>query len=154
MSNRVRPSGGMTLIELMVALLLLSVASVAALYYQYHAVKQAKRAEAEVTVTRTARLLIENWKNRGGDEFFEPTQLETGFTKIPSTDQYKATINDFPMTARLQWQDLEYDAVAGVTLRRIQVSIRWRSDFREGTIRTEDPEFIMTTYVRRDQAEG
>jgi prepilin-type N-terminal cleavage/methylation domain-containing protein len=141
---------GVTLVELAITILILSIVSVGCLGYQYFSTRMATRANAELTVTRTARLVMDNWKRTGGDENFSPVSLNVGFQT--SGNSYLITTNQLPMTVSLQWQDVEYDAVAAVTLRQIQVTMRWRSDYQAGNIRNNDPSYVMTTYVRIDES--
>jgi prepilin-type N-terminal cleavage/methylation domain-containing protein len=141
---------GATLVELVIAITILSIVSVGCLGYQYFSTRMAIRANAELTATRTARLVLDNWKKTGGDENFDPTSLNVGFQT--SGNSYLITTNQLPITVSLQWQDVEYDAVAAVTLRQIQVTVRWRSDYQAGAIRGNDPSYVMTTYVRRDES--
>jgi len=144
---------GVTLLELILAVLILTIVSVGTISYQYFATRLATRADAEITATRTARLVLDNWKKTGGDENFAPTSLDMGFQGIPSS-KYLITINHLPMTLKLEWQNVGYDDVAGVTLRQIQVTVQWRSDYQAQEVRPADPRYVMTTYVRRDESEG
>lgn len=144
---------GVTLIELVIAIVILTVLSSGALAFQYYATKMALRAKAEITATRTARLVLDNWKKTGGDSNFKPTSIDSGFTSV-SVDKYSITINGIPMTVTISWQDIETDTIARVTLRQIQVKMEWRSDYKSGTIRSNDPAYTMSTYVRRDESGG
>jgi prepilin-type N-terminal cleavage/methylation domain-containing protein len=142
---------GVTLLELVIAILILSIVSVSAMSYQYFATQTSRKADAQITATRTARLILDNWKKVGGDINFNLETLNMGFTKNVS-GQYLIAVNALPMTVDLSWQDVGYDATAGVTLRQIQVSVKWRSDYQNGNIRGTDPAYIMTTYVRKDES--
>jgi prepilin-type N-terminal cleavage/methylation domain-containing protein len=147
---------GLTLLEIVLAILILSIVSVGCLGYQYFATRMAVRANAEMTVTRTARLILDNWKKAGGNETFAPTSLDVGFEKkgTGSQAQYQITTNQIPMTVELDWNDVDQDTIAAVTLRQIQVTVRWRSDYQDSELRSTDPSYVMTTYVRIDEAGG
>ncbi len=145
---------GVTLLELILAVLILTIVSVGTISYQYFATRLATRADAEITATRTARLVLDNWEKTGGDENFAPTSLDMGFQEISGGNQYLITINHLPMTLKLEWQNVGYDDVAGVTLRQIQVTVQWRSDYQAQEVRPADPMYVMTTCVRRDESEG
>jgi prepilin-type N-terminal cleavage/methylation domain-containing protein len=142
---------GVTLLELVVAILILSIVSVGALSYQYFATQTSRKADAQITATRTARFILDNWKKDGGDTNFKPETLNMGFTKNVN-GLYLITVNALPMTVELTWQDVGYDVAAAVTLRQIQVSVKWRSDYQVGNIRNTDPVYTMTTYVRKDES--
>lgn len=147
-------AAGVTLVEVIVATLVLAVASLGALSYQYHAVKRAKSAQAEITATQLAQLLIEDWKSHGGDEQYDPTDLNMNFEDTGTAGLYEINLNDFPMQVNLWYSDIDADTAAGVTLREIRVTIRWRRDYQDLAPLSTDPTFTSTTYVRRDQSGG
>jgi prepilin-type N-terminal cleavage/methylation domain-containing protein len=147
-------SRGVTLIELVVVLLILTIVSVGAVNYQYFGTRMAHRADAEITAARTARLLLDNWKKKGGDENFDPQDLDMGFTQPAKETYYLVTVNQLPMTVMLDWKDIQVDADAGVGLRELEITIQWRLDYQDGEVGDTDPSYVMTTYVRRDESEG
>ena len=147
-------AAGVTLVEVIIATLILAVASLGALSYQYHAVKRAKSAQAEMAATQLAQLLIEDWKSHGGDEHYDPTDLEMDFTDTGTEGLYEINLNNFPMQVELWHNDVDTDTAAGVTLREIRVTIRWRRDYQALAPLSTDPTFTSTTYVRRDQSGG
>jgi prepilin-type N-terminal cleavage/methylation domain-containing protein len=145
---------GVTLIELVIAILIISIVSVGAINYQYFGTRMAHRADAEITATRTARLILDNWKKTGGDENFNLVDLDMGFTQPSQKTYYLITVNQLPLTVTIAWQDVEIDTNAGVGLRQLQVTIQWRQDYKIGDVNSTDPSYITTTYVRRDESEG
>jgi prepilin-type N-terminal cleavage/methylation domain-containing protein len=145
---------GVTLIELVVVLLILAIVSVGSINYQYFGTRLAQRADAEITAARTARLILDNWKKKGGDENFNPEDLDMGFQQPDGETYYLVTVNELPLTVTLAWEDVEVDADAGVGLRQLQITIQWRLDYQEGEVSDTDPSYIITTYVRRDESEG
>ena len=144
---------GITLVEAIVAMVVLTIASLGALSYQYHAAVQARVGSSQVTATRTSQLLLEDWKSTGGSSQYDPSTLELGFEQQNDFD-YFITINRLPMYINLAHRDVEYDDSAGITLREISVTTRWRKDYREGQIVADDPSLVLTTYVRLDAAGG
>jgi len=149
-----RQPAGVTLLELVIATLILSIASVGALTYQYHAAKRAHSAQAELTAAQLAQLVIDDWKSTGGDEFYDPADLDLGLEELSNSRIYRIRLNDFPMRVGLEHNDVEIDEAAGVTLREIRVVVRWRRDYKDLEPAGDDPVFISTTYVRRDQSGG
>lgn len=152
--RRLRKSAGVTLLELIVATVILAIASLGALTYQYHAVKRARSARAEIVAAQLAQLLLDDWKSTGGNEFYDPTTLDLGLEQIGSDPIYRVTFNGFPMRAQLGYSDIDTDSEAGVTLREIRVTIRWRRDYKNLEPTAADPTFTSSTYVRRDQSGG
>ena len=155
MNRRNRQSrAGVTLLDGAVAIAILAIASIGAINYQYHATRQGLVARAEMTATRVAQLLLEDWKSRGGDETYDPVELDMGFAAMQAADWYRIKVDNLPMSVHLQWKDVEQDVAACVTLRELRVEFRWRVDRADGAIRDIDPEYVMTTLVRRDQSSG
>jgi hypothetical protein len=108
----------------------------------------------ELTATRTAQLLLEDWKSNGGSSSYDPSTLGMGFVYDEQNDFYKIEVDNLPMYIRLMQRDVETDESAGVTLREISVIVRWRLDFSELEPEATHPHLVLTTYVRLDAAAG
>ena len=145
---------GFTLIEAMVAMAILAIAALGALSYQYHSARHARIAKLEMTATRTAQLLLEDWKSSGGSSNYDPTNLELGFSFDDESGFYRIEVDDQPMYIRLEYKDVATDASAGVTLREISVINRWRTDFADTVPDLTNPHLVLTTYVRLDASGG
>ena len=63
---RKRHKRGVTLIEALAAMVILAIAALGTLSYQYHSAKHSHITKLEMTATRTAQLLLEDWKSSGG----------------------------------------------------------------------------------------
>ena len=174
--NAKRPKfgGAVTLIEIMVAMVILTIAALGALSYQYHAAGHALIARAQIAATRTAQLLLEDWKSTGGSEEYAPNTLAVGFSSplpIPAKWKnvnaqvlgnplndavYAVTTNDLPMQVMLEFKDIAQDTTAEVKLRQLAVTVKFGAV--SGTnpdIRLERiPPVILTTYVRADASGG
>jgi len=173
-------AAAVTLVEVLVAMAVLAIAALGALGYQYHAAAQGRIAHAQTTSTRIAQLLLEDWKSTGGSEDYDPTALGLGFssnvihlgqgTALPD-GVYSITVDDVPMLIVLNWEDVDYDSAAEVTLRQITVTAVWRRNTRKevnfGQIVAEQvaqgnagyddalrPLAALTTYVRLDASGG
>lgn len=142
------------MLELVIASLILGVVSIGAIGYQYHARRMALRADAQITAARTARMILDNWKKTGGDENFDLESLQMGFVKNKKRNDYNVTIEGLQMRVALNWEDIEQDEMAMVTLRQIEAVIQWRSDYQQDEVRDNDPSYIISTYVRKDEAGG
>ena len=136
----------------MVSVVITVVLSLGTLCYQYQGVLHSRTAQAQVTATRVAQLLLEDWKSTGGDPDYDPESLGLGFT-APLSGEYgdcKITLDDQTFYIQLGRNDIDHDNVAGVTLREISVTVKWRKDFTQGAVGSSDPTICLTTYVRRD----
>ena len=149
---------GFTLVELIVAMAIIAIAAVGALNYQYYAAKHSRIAHTQITATRTAQLLLEDWKSVGGSTSYNPLNLQLGFSSAAVPDGfttgyslgtilnnviYTITVNNVPMLIILGWSNVDYDSISDTTLRRLTVMVRWQ----QGGTLCNSP-VILTTYVR------
>jgi prepilin-type N-terminal cleavage/methylation domain-containing protein len=154
-----------SLIELMVAVTVISIAAVGGLEYQYYAVKHSRLARTQITVSRAAQLLVEDWKSVGGSTSYNPLNLQLGFanTGVPggfamgiavgtvlNNTVYTITVNNVPMVIMLGYTDISHDAISDTTLRQLIVMVRWQQGQATGAGGTTlcDSPYILTTYVR------
>jgi len=133
----------------MVAMVILAVVALGALSYQYHAAREGRIAKAQITATRTAQLLLEDWKSTGGSTDYNPTTLGMGFSIPDTADEadYFITVDYLPMYIALSYNDVDTDDSAGITLREVNVTVSWRRDHRVGLREINDPSLVLTTYV-------
>jgi prepilin-type N-terminal cleavage/methylation domain-containing protein len=144
--------GGFTLPEVMVSVTITVVLALGTLCYQYQGVKHSRAAEAQITATRIGQILLEDWKSTGGDQDYDPQSLGLGFT-TPLSGEFGTcmiTLDNQSFYMQMEHSDIDHDVVAGVLLREISVTVRWRKDFTRGAIGGTDPSICLTTYVRRD----
>jgi prepilin-type N-terminal cleavage/methylation domain-containing protein len=153
-------SKAFTLIELMVVMAVIAIAAVGALDYQYYAAKHSRIAHTQIAATRTAQLLMEDWKSVGGSTEYNPLNLQLGFSSaaVPADFTmgqslgsvlnnviYTITVNNVPMLIILSWSDVAQDIIAGTTLRQLTAMVRWQ----QGNTLCTSP-IILTAYVRLD----
>ncbi len=145
-------STGFTLLELTVAMTVMVIATLGALNYQYYAAEHARISSAELAGTRIAQLLLEDWKSKGGNEHYNPADLELGFVAANSKEKadYYIEVDDVVMYVDLSYQDIDKDEAANVILRRITAKVRWRADHESGPPLSNDRSVKLTTYVRLD----
>lgn len=140
----------------------LAIISIGAMGYQYHAAQQSKLARWQQAATRTAELLMEDWKSTGGSGNYSPAFLGLGFStaSIPGDFNegdglgtvlgnciYTHTIDDVDVQVMLCWQDVASDTRMQLRLRQISCIVKYGSE------RTTQP-VIFTTYVRSDMQAG
>lgn len=163
-----------TLIEVIVAMVILIISSVGALSYQYFSAKDAKRARTQIIATRIAQLLLEDWKSTGGSDEYDPQELGLGFSsamEVPSHFSqgagvglgsplhdavHEIEIDYVTLMVMLTWADVGEDDVSGVILRQLDVTVTedeaWQGQ-SEKKLEELHP-VILTTYVRVDAAGG
>jgi prepilin-type N-terminal cleavage/methylation domain-containing protein len=160
-------SKAFTLTEIMVAMVIICVAAVGVLDYQYNSLKQSRFAQVQLTASRTAQLLIEDWKSQGGSSTYDPTKLNMGFVSSTGTTEflggqsvsgilnnaiYSITINKVPLKIVLVYSDVAEDEISQTTLRQLTAIIKWRTGEAMGgggqSLCTTP--VTLSTYVRLD----
>ena len=172
--KRSKCTGAFTLTEVMVAMVVLAIASLGALGYQYYAARHSRIADAQITATRTAQLLLEDWKSTGGASDYNPTALGLGFSSggVPTgytygqgmgaplgNGVYSATVDSTPMVIMLSWTNVATDTVTQTILRQLAVIVKFgnvsKGAMTEPTNIVKNlPPIILTTYTRVDASGG
>jgi len=162
--KRRKSAAAAILVEVTVAMVILAIATLGALSYEYHAAGHARIAHSQITAMRTAQLLLEDWKSTGGSQEYDPTTLGLGFSSltIPSyfvngegegvgtplnNEAYAITVDNVLMWLILRWKDVDNDPIAEITLRELAIVIKWWED-------SDVPPVVLTTYVRLDASGG
>ncbi len=163
-----------TLIEVMTAIAVLSIIAIGSLNFQYFAARDSKISQAQITATRTAQLLLEDWMSTGGSADYDPASLGLGFTPVqaspPDLSKYSelgtrlrdtlfiVTIDEVQMLIMLISKDVDYNETAKVKLRQLCVYVSFGAVFVDKTIQKAESEnvkpIILTTYVRVDAGGG
>ena len=165
---------GSTLTEAMVSMVIVAIVATGGLSYEYLAAKHSLIARAQTTATRTAQLLLEDWKSTGGSTEYDPSSLGLGFSSAarPAGGSvmpfesgstlggvaYSIQVDGLPMLVALEYDNVAYDAEAEVTLRQLAVITSFaetpdaatQAEPWMGGIRP----VILTTYARVDAAGG
>lgn len=146
---------GVTLIEGLLAMAIVSILCLGGFSYQYFGAKHFKIAHAELTATRAGQLIIEDWKANGAIDFvnYDAEKLGVGFIKPDPANNsyYTISIDGIKLHLTLSFNDVQVDNKAGVTLRQIDVKVQWRSDYGSGGISAGDPSITLSTYARLDK---
>jgi hypothetical protein len=166
----------MTLIEVMMAAIILVVAAMGTLRCQYYAATHARIARAQTVAARIAQLLLEDWKSTGGSTEYDPTGLGLGFSEPLAAPSgfttadglgsalhggvYSIKADDVPLLVMLKHLDVIQDGHAEATLRQLSAVIRFgTSDGSGGPDDPDDrlaglPPMTLVTYVRIDASNG
>ena len=168
-------AAGISLIEALVSMVIVAIVAMGGLSYEYLAAKHSLIARAQITATRTAQLLLEDWKSTGGSTEYDPSALGLGFLStsyVPegsarafdsgitlSGASYSIEVNGLPMMMTLEYYDVAYDADVEVTLRQLAVVASLARIDREVTTQAEPwmggiRPVTLTTFVRVDAAGG
>lgn len=154
----------MTLIEVLVATVIISIAAFGVLSYGYHGAKQRRMARAHAGAVRTGHLLLEDWKANGGSIFYaravrgtpNPLELDMGFEYVKMTHKvgglieciYEFSVDTIPMRIVLT-RPTGYLRLVPLT-----VTVQWLDS---GSVTDKDRlgnKVELTTDVRIDQVSG
>ena len=146
---------GLTLIEVVLATVIIAIAAIGALSYEYHGVKQMQIAKAHSAAVRIGYFLLEDWKANGGNALYatnshgvtSPDDLDMGFRYIGGKT-YKVTVNNIPMRVTLS------RPLINSTLIPLTATVRWRRDFRDEATLPTDPSIVLSAHARADQTGG
>jgi Tfp pilus assembly protein PilE len=172
--KRLKLAKAVSLVELIIAILILGVLVVCALNDQYYAAMHARIARAQTTASQTARLLLEDWTSTGGSNSYDPSALGLGISssaQIPddwavghsegmgtplNNTVYAVTIDGLPMIVMLRSQNIEEDVSAKVILLQLTVIIGFGEVQADGSVTFPDrfleriPDVTLSTYTRID----
>ena len=156
---KVRYHQGFSLVDTMVAVVILLIAIIGTSIFRYNAVLDGRRFDTQTTAARLALMLSESWRGINGDQAFDPTVLSTSDLKIgQSTQSLSAEPSDFTLLGRytvalndvhgvtyhtiLSWKDIQSG------LRALNVVVAWaqRSPGEDG-VENVDKSFRLTVYA-------
>lgn len=144
---------GTSFIEVLLAIVLISILALGALGYQYNAIKQVGVAKAATIAVRIGRLIIEDFKSTGASEDYTPVDLELGFETADQPFDYRINVDNLDIFINISQQQIDEDISSGVILRQINVSIQWPWG-HQSPPNEDDPSLLMATYVRMDATGG
>lgn len=152
--------GGFSLLELVIAIVIVMVLAVGGLSYLYHSNVGAKKAEVQATAARMASLLVHSWKGNGGSPTFNPvTAYETEFTITDSPSGPPAAIPDYAGTFTLlgnyhividnvnYYAAMSYSPATASHPLVLSVCVAWRVNYAAGAISENDPSVRLSVYA-------
>lgn len=162
--KRIKRSKGFSLVEVMVAILILSVAVIGASGYRYYAALDARKADMQMTAARLALMLCESWRGLKGDENYDPANHFGSDLQIVTIEQYsgtyvapsgfntlgtyRVTLNNLPCQMTMSWRDV----ASG--LRALNVIVGWPQQTSSGQTyifqsdNINEKSFVLTTYTQ------
>ena len=84
--GKISNGAGITLIEVMVTIVIISIAVIGAAGYRYHSALNARKANVQITAARIALLMLESWKGQGGYSGYSKYGLEEGTDPLDPND--------------------------------------------------------------------
>jgi hypothetical protein len=148
--------GGLSLIEVMIAICILAISVVGASAYRYCSTLDSRRADMQSAAARVGLLLCENWRGVKGSESWDPVAhlgSELTITPVVSPPErlsagefttlgaYTVSMDGINYYVGLSWKDVSSD------LRALNVVVAWSQRDTGGGINDADKLFRLTTYV-------
>lgn len=159
-TGKVRYHRAFSLVDTMVAVVILLIAIIGTSIFRYNAVLDGRRFDSHATAARVGLMLSENWRGINGDPAFDPTELSTvdltvdentrSFPDKPSDftllGTYTVTLNDVHGVSYhtiLSWKDIQSG------LRALNVVVAWaqRGPDEDG-VENVDKSFKLTVYTQ------
>lgn len=155
-----RHARGMTLIEIMIATVVVLVVATGIMAYRYYSTLDAKKAEVTATAARVSLLLLEGWKGTGGAIDYDPELAFASEFPISASvfgpeipTDYSGTLFNLLGTYEIILEDVYYYttmAYLGETLtepQTLNICTAWRHDYQQGSISDTDKSIRLTTYT-------
>lgn len=146
-----------TLIEVLVAMVIVIAFVAGAAQYRYYATLDARKAAMQRTAATIGLLLCENWRGVKGTETYDPkahlgsdiTIIQaTAFEEVESEEnefillgRYTVILDDVKYYATLSWKDVKSE------LRALNVIVAWAQRYQGSDSESADKLFKLTTYV-------
>jgi hypothetical protein len=154
--KKLKRAGGLSLIEVMIAICILAISVVGASAYRYCSTLDSRRADMRSAAARIGLLLCENWRGVKGSESWDPAAHLGSDLTITSVDSppaqlsaddfttlgaYTVSLDGINYYAGLSWKDVSSG------LRALNVVVVWSQRDTGGDIDDADKLFRLTTYV-------
>ena len=151
-------TGGFTLLEVVIAALVLGILSVGSLGYQYHATRDARRAEAHTNAAWLAKMLLDQWKGQGGSTAYDPALLSGAVLTIDTSAVGPAAsaVNGTPFEllghyraafdGSIYFVTCSYTEPSETAPRLLSVAVAWRPDYADGALGDDAREVRFSVY--------
>jgi prepilin-type N-terminal cleavage/methylation domain-containing protein len=156
---------GLTLIEVMMVVLIISVAVIGATSFRTYCVMDAKKADVQINAARVGSMLLETWKGMGGYSSYDPSvefplssygsqftitktttglAQPTGFTALANNYQVLDKANNVYYYVTLSFKAAVVSPSEPLAL---NATIVRRQNYAAGSVAGTDKTLKMTTYV-------
>lgn len=144
---------GFSLIEVVVAMVFLSVIAIGSLSYEYHSMLHARIAKADIAATQLGQLILEDWRSTGGSASYDPSSTGLSFVTLDGpNNQFLKVVDGISLEIIMSHSDVDVDSETGVILRQLNVVVDWVRNNQQDD--GDKPTLAMTSYVRLDAGGG
>jgi len=148
---------GLTLIETMVTIALVMVMIVGVAEFRAFSSSNVRKADVQITSTRLALLLLEDWKAQSGRWDYDPEAVFSSQLDIIPSSEGPAVPDGFILSEHryriladgvYYYATLSYREKTGNEPRTLNVAVASVAGYGEGTVSSTDQSARLTTYVR------
>jgi Tfp pilus assembly protein PilV len=151
-----RKSAGLTLVEIMIAMVIILVVIVGAMKFRYSAVMDAREADSRITASRLGAMLLNAWVARVGSTSYDivaefnpgiPIVLSTSGPDVPADftelNKYHIICDNVNYYATLSHQPTSSGQAGKLT-----ITLNWQNDYGLWSESAVKQSINMTTHVR------
>ena len=153
---------GLTLIEIIVAAVVIIVAIIGAIAYRYHCVLDARKADVQITAARVGLMLLDGWKGLGGrsstdpGNIYDPVEFSFAGSEMKVTTELgpeaPTGYNSFGsylvvVDGEYYYVTLSFQDEPANDLRILHVSVGWPEKYPTGNFSSDDKKVSMSTKV-------
>jgi hypothetical protein len=155
MSLRFKRTTGITLVEVMTAVAVITFAVAGASAYRYFCVLDAQNSEVKITASKLGWTFLQGWKGHSGISTFDPSNkisfigvsgsntgpaVPSGFSGLDSGANYSVTLEGVNFYATLSYKD-ETD------YRVLNVRVGWPQDYKNASSFPAQRFITVSTYT-------
>ena len=150
---------GFTLLELIIAAVIVGILSVGALGYEYHAMRNVRHAEVQVMASQVGKTILDVWKGLRGVNYYDPatllgTKLAISSSAIGPTPGADSDGGLFTTLGRYQvvsdavtfYVTCSYKEPSVLNPKTLNVAVAWRKGFQAGNLNTDAFEVRYSTF--------
>lgn len=153
---------GLTLVEIIVAAVVIIVAILGAIAYRYHCVLDARKADVQITAARVGLMLLDGWKGMGGrlstdpGNIYDPTDFSFGGSEmkvaVETGPEAPAGYNTFGsyivvVDGAYYYTTLSFMDEPAKDLRILHISVSWPEEYPTGSFSEDSKKVYMSTKV-------
>jgi len=150
-----RNTRGVTLVEVMAAVVFMSIAVLGAMGFRYYSASNARRADVKITASRLSLLLLESWKGAGAASSYDPVAEFGSELTISTSDTGPAVPTGFSALGSYHivanranyYATLSYKAATSTEPKTLNVCVAWLGNYQTGTVSGTDQSIKLTTYA-------
>ena len=142
---------GVTLIEIMATIMLITVAVIGAMGFRYYSHLDFRKAQLHIAASRIANAILEDWKGCGGKATYDPISRLSDEMDITSAADKSVGLENHVATYLVTADDADYFTTVSYRddldkPRLLNVTVNWSWEYSAAAAASGDPSVSVTTY--------